>query len=420
MALLQCFSKITRRSSIGLSVPSRQRLLFCVALGTLRCATPARESSPPQYASAATKATAPKSAASLGAGNATGDDSRALSSPDAIEPSRAAEPSAPHLLFPESVFPPPDPGAPHERSEQDGDGTWRSFFAVDGSETRSQRFEEGSSSDFGADWVRRIVIHPHEASRFQMLTVAAFDMRTVRVDHRPGKQDVVDVGHPELSNQAGLVPAEHEDSLVAIFNGGFQPRHGHWGMLSLGTQLVEPREDACTVSVMKDGTVRIGPWSTVEPQLTDVIAYRQTPPCLVLDGAIHPLLEQRDRRAWAGQHKDRKTRRRSVAGVSRDGRTLFFGVGSETEAEVLASGMVHLGAEFAAQLDINWNWTRLFLFEPSKADAGEHSHVVGALIDDMAKDRGEYIVRPSNRGFFYVRTRDVVVMSRTSTSKERP
>jgi len=215
--------------------------------------------------------------------------------------------------------------------------------------------------------------------------------------HVAGAQDVLDVGRADLEPRAGLVPAVEHADLFAVFNGGFQPRHGKWGMLSLGEQLIPPREDGCTVAVRKDGTVRVGPWPELKADTT-VQAYRQTPPCLVIDGSVHPKLQKGDRKDWAGQNKDLRTQRRSAVGVSRDGRTLFYGLGTETEAEVLAAGMLHAGAHSAAQLDINWNWTRLFFFQ----DVGGEVKPVGALEEHMAKDKGEYVYRAGKRGFFYL------------------
>lgn len=317
-------------------------------------------------------------------------------------------------LFPEGVFPPPDPGAPFEKTAHQGDGMWRAFFDLsfedgaagkDGSAgKRASRMQREVGVDFAGDVVRRLTIHPDQASRFQTLSVAAFDLRKLALGHRPGRQDVEDVGHPELFDVAGLVPVEDQSALLAVFNEGFQPRHGRWGMLSLGTQLIAPRDDACTVAVLSDRTLRVAPWpdfkgSDASPA-TQLLAYRQTPPCLVLAGEVHPRLLKRERASWAGQQADLKTRRRSAIGVSRDGRTLFFAVGTETEPEVLAAGMRHVGAHFAAQLDINWNWTRLFLFENDKTVAPSSAALVGSLIADMARDRGEYISRPGKRGFF--------------------
>ncbi len=324
----------------------------------------------------------------------------ALASAAASAPALAPKPP---LLFPHAAYPPTDPGAPFPRSAQEGDGLFVDFFLGHTKDAPLSRASEETPADFGREFVRRLALHPHEASRFQTLTLAAFDLRHLRVAHVPGKQDVLDVEHPELEAFSGLVPEAHRADLVAVFNGGFQPRHGRWGMYSSQTQLIPPRDDACTVAVMKDGTVKIGPWPELHHLSDQILAYRQTPPCLVYENQVHPRLKKRDRRLWAGQIKDRKTRRRSVVGVSADGRTLFFGVGSETEAEVLAQGVRHAGAAYAAQLDINWNWTRLFLFDTLAGAPG--SEPLGALIEGMAKDKGEYLSRPSGRGFFYLRKR---------------
>jgi hypothetical protein len=76
----------------------------------------------------------------------------------------------------------------------------------------------------------------------------------------------------------------------------------------------------------------------------------------------------------------------------------MYGLGTETEANTLASGIAHAGAHYAAQLDINWNWTRLFIFDVKKTPPV----IVGSLEKDMAKDRGEYVSRRGKRGFFYL------------------
>lgn len=330
---------------------------------------------------------------------------RLASAPDAAGQNSGAKGSPRSFseqTFPGAVFPPADPGPPFERSAQAGDGRWTPFFdaasAGDGARKKpGARNPSGLSSEFAFDALRRMVLHPHEASRFQTLTLAALDLGLLSAVHRPGVSDVEDMGKKELISRAGLVPEEAHGALVALMNGGFQPKHGRWGMLSLDTQVVPPREDGCTVAVLADGTVRIGPWPEIEKLLDRIVAYRQSPPCLVHEGKRHPKLEKPDRAPWAGQQADLKTRRRSAVGISEDGRTLIYGLGEETEPEVLASGMKHAGAHHAAQLDINWNWTRFFVFESQ----GGETKLVGALEEDMAKDRGEYVNRPGKRGFFY-------------------
>jgi hypothetical protein len=304
-------------------------------------------------------------------------------------------------LAPTGVFPPPDPGPPFERSAHEGDGKWREFFEDAGEPSKKGRLRIALPEGYPKDLAFRMVLHPHEESRFQRLAIAAFDLAALRISHRPGLQDVKDMNLDELADRAGLVPEAEHSSLFAVFNEGFQPRHGRWGMFSLDTQIVPPRADACTVAIFEDGTVGIAPWPEIEGADLKATAYRQTPPCLIVGGEIHPRLLKADREAWAGQNEKLRTLRRSAVGLSEDRRTLYFAVGQETEAEVLAAGLRHAGAFSAAQLDINWNWTRLFLFAPVDGEIMS----LGSLEEDMAKDRGEYVRRPGARGFFYLTRR---------------
>lgn len=381
---------VLRRDSGNQTTSRSQRASIIALLGTFACssALPEVRDSEPEAAAAT-------------AGPRTTQVKEPRSEENAVEKQQSEESVSPSTggaeRFTTGTFPPPDPGAPHERSKQEGDGVFRLVFEEAPDLPVGKRIESGPEPKFGEELARRLVIHPHDASRFIKLTVAAFDLRELALAHVPGAQDVLDVSHPELSDRAGLVPAEERAVLFAIFNGGFQPRHGRWGMLSLGEQLILPRDDACTLAVLSDGTARVGSW----PRLKDdakIVAYRQTPPCLVEDGEVHPKLLRGDRKPWAGQQKDLKTRRRSAVGVSKDGRTLFYALGTETEPEDLAAGMKHVGAHFATQLDINWNWTRLFFFGEKDGD----TIPLGALEEHMAKDKGEYIHRPGKRGFFYL------------------
>ena len=90
--------------------------------------------------------------------------------------------------------------------------------------------------------------------------------------------------------------------------------------------------------------------------------------------------------------RPRVSRRRSPA------RTLFYALAEEGDARWLAEGLRLAGAAAAAELDINWNWTRFFTFEPS---AGAASRVPSPLVQGMEHGAREYVERPSPRDFFY-------------------
>jgi hypothetical protein len=164
------------------------------------------------------------------------------------------------------------------------------------------------------------------------------------------------------------------------------------------TTILPPREHGCAVLLLASGDVRLGPWETGAVPDADIRALRQTPPCLAESGAIHPALARGQDRAWGGQTPGIVTRRRSALGVSADGKVLYYAVGVETPPKLLAQGLLAAGVHVAAQLDINWNWTRFFVF--SAGPDGELG--VEASLVSVEHGKRDYVGRASERDFFYV------------------
>jgi len=279
------------------------------------------------------------------------------------------------------AFPPPNVVPPFARSAAAGDGRWAPLG-------------DARSGD-GTPLLATTVIHPHEASKFITLTLVAIDLTATRLHFLPGSDDV---GKQKVPFVPGLVPSHERERLLAAFNGGFMPRHGRWGMRVGGTTIVPPREPGCTIALLEGGSVRIASWQALAPLENELRFLRQTPPCLLEHGAVHPALQRGDSKPWAGQTPGIVTRRRSAIGLSQDGRILYYAVGVETPPKLLATGLLAAGAHDAAQLDINWNWTRFFLFqkEPDNRFA-----VVAALVD-VEHSKREYVEHASERDFFYV------------------
>lgn len=234
-------------------------------------------------------------------------------------------------------------------------------------------------------------------SRFVSVEVVAIDRSRLDLKWIVG---AADTGKERLESfmTPGLVSAADAPDAVAIFNGGFLARHGWWGQWSHGQTLVSPKDSGCGVALFSDGRLDLGRYAEFEhdPALQ---TYRQTPPCLVAEGTIHPGLETGNDRAWAGKNQDRKTRRRSALGISETGGTLFYLLGTEAGPQDLARTLIALGVSTGLQLDINWNWTRFFLV----TDNDEGQPALGRpLLEGMVHDHGEYISRPSKRDFFVV------------------
>ncbi len=277
---------------------------------------------------------------------------------------------------------PPPVAPPFHRSAKPSDGQWRRY---------------GDSQDGSPLWVT--TIHPHPISSFVTVSVVAMDLRSVRLEW------VVGAGDEGASNLAahmlpGLLSQTALTDAIAVFNGGFQARHGWWGQMSHGVTLVKPKPLGCGVALDTSGNVSLGLFDIVA-QTASLVTYRQTPPCLVSDGEIHPALVSGNDKVWAGKSASDKTRRRSALGLNREASMLYYLVGMEAEPADLGRAFVALGADVGLQLDINWNWTRFFLVGQEGGSPVVHS----PLLEGMVKDTGEYLKRPSKRDFFVVRRR---------------
>lgn len=287
----------------------------------------------------------------------------------------AARP-APH--FPPSDFPPPS-----AKSAAEGDGHWTAW------------------GESGA--LARTVVHPHPDSRWITVTIAAADLSRTRLRLVAGTQDREWAKLPPEPG-AGAIPEGERARAVAVMNGGFQPQHGRWGLVANGVTISKPKDGGCTLSILRNGAVDLSPGLPASIMDTSE-SIRQTPPCLVQAGAVHPsLLAGRDK-AWAGHVADLTTRRRSAIGVDATGSVLFYAVGEEAEPRWLAEGLRLAGAAAAAELDINWYWTRCLLVEQSP----QGPSLGASLIPKMEHLPSEYVERPSTRDFFYLLFRETPV-----------
>jgi hypothetical protein len=230
------------------------------------------------------------------------------------------------------------------------------------------------------------------------LTLVAVDLTRASLHFMPG---TADVPQKELPFTPGLVPKSELSRVLAAFNGGFMPRHGRWGMRLGDVTVLPPRKEGCTIAIARDGAVAIRSFPALEASLADAHVVRQTPPCLLERGELHPLLQQGNDKPWKGHTAGVVTRRRSAIGIDASGLVLYYAVGIETNAKLLAEGLRFAGASDAAELDINWNWTKFFTF--TKAEDG--SLAVGQTLVPVEHAKSAYVAQPSDRDFFYLLSR---------------
>jgi hypothetical protein len=294
-----------------------------------------------------------------------------------------SERPTPELRSAPKAFPPSAIAPPFERTAKPGDGSW-SAIAVGGA----------TSSPLA-----KTTLHPHGIRSDVVMELVAIDVS------RLGMELVLGTEEPEGYTAAepprtGLVPPAALEKLVAVTNGGFKKRHGGHGIGVGGVALVPPRADFCTFAKTKDGAYRVGVWSALEAESASFAWFRQTPPCLVEGGVKSPdTMNEYKAKRWGGAEDGRKDIRRSAIGTGADPAILYFAIGDWVTSEWLANGLVAAGITTAAELDINYSYTRFIVYE----HAGPTELVATSpLLKELKAPRKEYWSEPSARDFFFL------------------
>jgi hypothetical protein len=293
----------------------------------------------------------------------------------------AAAPPAP----PTDGFPPSGCAPPYENVAAEGDAKW---VPMQGS---------GPSVDPSPLW--KTVVHPDPKRSFAAVAVVAIDLRRVDLHLVAGTSEPFSNNVP-ADHRPGLIPKADVADLIAAFNGGFKAVHGHYGMMLNGETYVVPRDIACTVGLYRDGSIKIRTWPELKPSEGQMIGYRQTPPCLVEEGKTNAALDIEYNKNWGATVSGETVIRRSAIGIDKAGRTLFYGLGEAVTAQSLSRAMKAVGAENAAQLDVNYSYPRFLLYDRVSADAPPS--VGSALIPGIKFMSHEYVSDASPRDFFYL------------------
>jgi hypothetical protein len=275
-----------------------------------------------------------------------------------------------------------------------GDGTWLAMAGA------------------GPDTVmKKTLLHPDRTRPLAELFVVAIDLTATSLHYVPGTEEPENIapGADAYRRQAEI-PLQDRDTLLGAFNGGFKTRHGRHGVEIAGAMLVPLRPGLCTLVGNADGSLALGPLGNLPPH-GGAQFVRQTARCLVEDGVRHPALVQELTASWGAAVGGDTVIRRSALGISRDGRTLFVGIGNRTTATALADGMRHAGATTAAQLDVNEAFPRFLTYK--RNDKG--ALVADSIAPGFHFRPGHYVDAPSSRDFFYLTKKTQPLMARTDT-----
>ncbi|HVR18813.1 MAG TPA: hypothetical protein VMS65_03935 [Polyangiaceae bacterium] len=284
-------------------------------------------------------------------------------------------------------FRPKDPGPALKSWSAPGDGVWVPI--VD-----PRRPGEEPS-------MMKTLLHADPERGWSEVFVVAIDLRRVTLRIVPGSQEPkADNKEAESLVRPAVIPERDHEELLAAFNGGFMTEHGGYGMKLDGLTIVSPKPKACTIGVYKDQSIRVAPWTELEPSEPEMLWYRQAPECMVQGNKIHPgILWKAGIKKWGATLDGETVIRRSAIGINASRDILYVSITNHTNARVLAEGMRHAGAEQVAQLDVNWSYPKFVLFE-AKQPGGPRKAVALASGFEFSED--EYIRKKARRDFFYL------------------
>lgn len=280
--------------------------------------------------------------------------------------------------------PPPAFAAPFDGVKADGDGTWIPMQAP-GTGERVALYKS--------------LVHPDPKRPFAAVAVVAIALKELELELVAGTDEPKSREVPR-AERPGVIPEADRASAVAVFNGGFRAMHGNYGMKLGDKTFIPPRDIACTLAMYPDDRLEIRTWSGIKASEPTMLAYRQTPPCLVEQGEANPALLQEFNRNWGATVGGDTIIRRSALGLSKDKKFLYYALGDAVTAQSIGRAMSAVGAFDAAQLDVNYSYPRFMLIEHGKDGATE---LVQPLVPDIKFSPADYLGRSAERDFFYLK-----------------
>jgi hypothetical protein len=250
----------------------------------------------------------------------------------------------------------------------------------------------------------RTLLHSDPARSYSAVAVVAIDLRRVELRMKAGTQEPISDALPR-TKRTGLVDASDLPRLLAAWDGGFKTMHGHFGMMTDGALLLPPLPGSCTAALYANNVVRIGTWTTLASTEPAMLGFRQTPPCLVENGAVNPAVDAAHGIEWGAAVDGATIIRRSAMGIDAQGETLFVGLGERVSTRALADGMQAAGAAAAAQMDVNYAYVRFLLYGDPSARHGARP-TASPLIPLLLYSPTEYVTQASPRDFFYAVTKN--------------
>jgi len=243
----------------------------------------------------------------------------------------------------------------------------------------------------------RTFVQPDPNRPYTVAAIVAVDLAQTRLHYILGFTDPV--SEVQLI-RSGIIPKVDKQPgvLLAAFNGGYQTKHGNYGVMVSGTTWVPMRKGFGTLAIFKDGRVQIGVWGTDFTSYDGIAVLRQNGPMIIQNGKINPQTADDAPEYWGYTVHGEVATWRSAVGLSADGKTVYYAAGASLTISSLAQALEAAGVDSAIQLDINYYWV---LFCTVRFDKTVPTAL--PLLAEM-KDNVNRYLHASARDYFYLTT----------------
>ncbi len=162
----------------------------------------------------------------------------------------------------------------------------------------------------------------------------------------------------------GKIPSvvQKSNNLVAAFNGGFQEKDGHYGMIVNGKTYLPLQKNLATLVMYNGGKPKILNY-TGQDLGQNVVAVRQNGPMLLENSKDVTSSNAWNMQTWGLTTTNSMYTWRSGIGITKNG-NLIYAAGPSLVPQTLAAALKAAGAVDAMQLDINPVWVRFIIFTP--------------------------------------------------------
>lgn len=236
-------------------------------------------------------------------------------------------------------------------------------------------------------------LRPDKERSYALVSLVKINMQKLSIGLQAGTYYP---GGPFKAYGKGYVPKkiQNSNSLLAVFNGGFQAKDGNYGLILGGKTFIPLIKNMPTIAIYNNGSTKIIDY-TGQKIAKNIIALRQNGPYLIKNSQITQFVEN-DLDTWGRTTTNSIYTWRSGLGITKNG-NVIYAVGPSLIPKTLALALKEAGAVNAIQLDINPFWVRFILYQ--SLGSGKYTH--SSLLKNM-QDGGYQYLHGYNKDFFYI------------------